>query len=246
MDEKKFLDSLVPEYITSDTSSQIRLMRDLSIRIFKPYIQREGIALELGSEIGYMSEKIAELICGIDIVDGSEEFLDKVKQRNIMNAEYFCSLFEEYDPGVKYDYVFMSHVLEHLVDVRVILSKVKNEFLHMGGYLFITVPNARALSRQLARHMGFIDNLYDLTENDIRGGHRRVYDRITLNRDIENAGFEIVAQGGILFKPFADFQMEQLIDDKFLKEEHLEGLYKLGNEYPDMCADLYAICRIKN
>jgi hypothetical protein len=116
----------------------------------------------------------------------------------------------------------------------------------MGGYLFITVPNARALSRQLARHMGFIDNLYDLTENDIRGGHRRVYDRITLNRDIENAGFEIVAQGGILFKPFADFQMEQLIDDKFLKEEHLEGLYKLGNEYPDMCADLYAICRIKN
>lgn len=242
--EKKFIDSLIPEYITSDISSQTRLMRDLAIRTFKPYID-DGNALELGSEIGYMSELIAELVCQIDIVDGSEKFLNKVRDRNILNASYYCSLFEEFVAPAKYEYVFMSHVLEHLVDDHFVLSRVKNEFLTKKGYLFVTVPNARALSRQLARHMGMISNLYELTTNDIRGGHRRVYDKVTLNRVLENAGFEIVAQGGLFFKPFADFQMEQLIDDDFLKSEHLEGLFKLGQEYPDMCGDLYAVCKIK-
>ena len=242
INEKEFIDSLIPEYITSDISSQTRYMRDLMIRTFKPYIN-EGIALELGSEIGYMSERIAELVCQVDIVDGSEDFLEKVKTRNILNANYYCSLFEEFVASIKYDYVFMSHVLEHLVDDHFVLSKVKNELLTKEGYLFITVPNARALSRQLARHMGMISSLYDLTANDIRGGHRRVYDRVTLNRAIEHAGFEIIAQGGLFFKPFSDFQLDQLIDGEFLKSEHQEGLYRLGQEYPDMCGDLYAICK---
>jgi hypothetical protein len=92
--------------------------------------------------------------------------------------------------------------------------------------------------------MGLIDSLYDLTPNDLKGGHRRVYDRVSLNRELEAAGFKIIAQGGILFKPFADFQMDKLIDIGILGTEQCEGLYKLGQEYPDMCADLYVIAQI--
>jgi len=114
------------------------------------------------------------------------------------------------------------------------------------GYLFVTVPNARALSRQLARHMGIIDSLYNLTPNDFRGGHRRVYDGVLLTRDLEASGFEIIAQGGILFKPFADFQMDRLIDIGIIGREQCEGLFKLGHEYPDMCADIYAIVRLRS
>ena len=43
-------------------------------------------------------------------------------------------------------------------------------------------------------------------------GHRRVYDRILLNRDIEAAGLEQVSSGGLLLKLLADFQMDKLID----------------------------------
>lgn len=241
--EKNFVESLVADYITTDDSSQTRLMRELMIRTFKPYV-KGGIGLELGSEIGYMSERVASLVDHLDIVDGSQEFLDKVKSRNIKNASYHCSLFEEFKPEKKYDYVFASHILEHLIDVGVVLNMVKKA-LKPEGLLLATVPNARAASRQLARHMGLIDDLYGLTPNDIRGGHRRVYDRVTLNRDIEKAGFEIISQGGILFKPFADFQMDKLIDMKILGEPQCEGLYKLGFEYPDLCADVFVVARIK-
>lgn len=241
--EKSFIESLVPGYVTSDDSSQTRLMRELMIRTFKPFIHG-GVALELGCEMGYMSEHIAPMFERLDIVDGSEEFLSRAKRRGISNARYINSLFEEFRADITYDCVFASHVLEHLIDVSVVLGMVRS-VLKSKGYLFITVPNARALSRQLARHMGLINNLYELTPNNNRGGHRRLYDQVILARDVEAAGFEIVAQGGILFKPFADFQMDKLIDVGVLGPQQCEGLYRLGREYPDMCADVYVIARVK-
>jgi 2-polyprenyl-3-methyl-5-hydroxy-6-metoxy-1,4-benzoquinol methylase len=203
-----------------------------------------GAALELGCEIGYMSELLAPLVDQLDIVDASDLFLEKTKARVIPNARYFCSLFEEYKADCTYDSVFASHVLEHLFDVQQVLKMVRRS-LAPKGLLFVAVPNARALSRQLARHMGLLDSLYALTPNDLRGGHRRVYDQVTLRRELELAGFEIVVQGGIFFKPLADFQMDRLIDIDILGEPQLEGLFSLGYEYPDMCADVYAVARIK-
>jgi len=242
--EKDFISSLVPNYITTDDSSQLRLMRDLMIRTFKPYIHG-GRALELGCEIGYMSERIAPLVEHLDIVDGSQEFLNEVKKRKISNSTLHCSLFEEFEPKVKYDYIFAIHILEHLIDVQAVLNMVKKALSPQGCFI-VAIPNARALSRQLARHMGLINSLYDLTPNDIRGGHRRVYDSVLLTRDLDAANFDIIAQGGILFKPFADFQMDKLIDIGVVGEQQIEGLYKLGHEYPDMCANIYAIARLKN
>lgn len=241
--EKKLIEDYASNYITSNDSSQQRLMRELEMRTFKPYMNK-GRALELGCEIGYMSELISPLVDHLDIVDGSEEFIKQTKMRNIPNANYFCNLFEEFKPENKYDSVFASHILEHLFDVPAVLEMVIKA-LKPHGCFIVAVPNARALSRQLARHMGLIDSLYELTPNDLRGGHRRVYDRVSLNRELESAGFEIIAQGGILFKFLADFQMDKLIDSGILGEAQCEGLYKLGHEYPDMCADIYAIARPK-
>jgi len=240
-DEQAQLEVYAANYITSDDSSQQRLMRQLEMRVLKPFLRR-GRALELGCEIGYMSELLSPLVEHLDIVDASSEFLQRTKQRGLANAQYFCSLFEDFQPQHAYDCVIASHVLEHVLDVQSVL-KVVHAGLAQDGLLFVAVPNAQALSRQLARHMGLIDDLYALTPNDLRGGHRRVYDRVTLNRELELAGFEIVAQGGIFFKYLADFQMDKMIDSGILGPQQLEGLFSLGNQYPDMCADVYAIVR---
>jgi SAM-dependent methyltransferase len=241
--EKKLIENYASNYITSNDSSQQRLMRELEIRTFKPFIKR-GRALELGCEIGYMSELIAPMVEHLDIVDGSEEFIQQTKQRNIQNANFFCTLFEDFKPQHLYDSVFASHILEHLFDVPAVLEVVKKA-LKPDGYFIVAVPNARALSRQLARHMGLLGSLYELTPNDLRGGHRRVYDRVSLNRELVACGFDIVAQGGILFKFLADFQMDKMIDSGILGKKQCEGLYRLGHEYPDMCADIYAIAKRK-
>jgi hypothetical protein len=92
--------------------------------------------------------------------------------------------------------------------------------------------------------MGLLEDLKELTENDRKHGHRRVYDRVSLNRELVAAGFEIVAQGGIQLKLLADFQMTRLIDDGTLQRSQLDGLYKLGFQYPDLCGAVFAICQV--
>lgn len=241
-DERKFLNSLYQAY-SLDEAPQTQTMRKLIARTFSPYI-RGGTALELGCSDGFMTELLAQSVDQLDVIDASEGFIVEAKKRALPNVNFHCSLFEEYETDTRYDYVFASFVLEHVLDVAPVLATVRRH-LNPDGRFFAVVPNARALSRQLALHMGLIEELNALTENDLKFGHRRVYDRVHLNRDLEAAGFNQISQGGIMLKILADFQMDELISTEFLKEEHIEGLYSLGLEYPDLCGALFSVCEIQ-
>jgi len=177
------------------------------------------------------------------VIDGSKTFLDATQKRlDLTNANFIYALFEEYAPSVKYDYVFATYVLEHVIDPVQVLKMV-HSVLKPDGKLFIVVPNANALSRRHGLHMGFITGLKDLTQNDLNHGHRRVYDRVDINKDVYDAGFTTICQTGILLKPFADFQMNKLIDSGILQQQQLDGLYSLGFEFPDLCGTLFSACK---
>lgn len=240
--EKAFLDTVYATY-TVDTSSQTRIIRELVVRTIRPYLSG-GRGLELGCSDGYMTEMLAERLDHLDVVDGSASFLTEAKKRNIPNVNYIYSLFEEYQSSTKYDYVFCSFIFEHVLAPELVLKMIAS-VTKAGGLVFVIVPNARALSRQLALHMGLLPDLKSLTENDIVNGHRRVYDRVSLNRELESNGFVSIAQGGIMLKILADFQLDQLIDSGMLKDAQIDGLYRLGLEYPDLCGALFSICQVE-
>jgi 2-polyprenyl-3-methyl-5-hydroxy-6-metoxy-1,4-benzoquinol methylase len=239
--ERGFLDKVYHTY-TVDTSAQTMAMRKLIMRTFSPYL-RGGSALELGCSDGFMTEMIAGHVDRLDVVDGSELFMAEARKRDLPNVNFIYSLFEEFEAEPKYDYVIASYIFEHVFD-PVSVMKMARSVLKPNGLLLMIVPNARALSRQLAVHMGLMNGLKELTPNDHNHGHRRVYDRVDLDRDIAKAGFENVSQGGVMLKILADFQMDQLIEDGMLKDEHIDGLYKLGLEYPDLCGSLFSVCRV--
>ena len=241
-EEKKFLNAASATY-TVDNSSQTRVIRELVVRTFKPYL-RGGRGLELGCSDGYMTQMLANNLEHLDVVDGSTNFLKEAKKRNLTNVDYHFSLFEEYTSSERYDYVFASYIMEHVLEPSLVLKMVR-QVLKPDGLLFMVIPNARALSRQLAIHMGLIPDLKALTENDLVNGHRRVYDRVYFNREIEQAGFESIAEGGLMLKILADFQLDKLIDDGMIQQAQIDGLYKLGLEYPDLCGSLFSICRPK-
>jgi 2-polyprenyl-3-methyl-5-hydroxy-6-metoxy-1,4-benzoquinol methylase len=218
-------------------------MRQLIVRTCTPYLSG-GRALELGCSDGFMTEMIAARVDDLDVVDGSAKFLAEAQKRNLPNVTFVYSLFEEFTSPVKYDAVFASYILEHVAD-PVAVMRMARSVLKPQGLLFIVVPNARALSRQLAAHMGLLENLKNLTENDHNHGHRRVYDRVDLNRDVAAAGFHTIAQGGIMLKILADFQLDRLLTDGTLTDAHVDALYRLGLEYPDLCGSLFSVCRTR-
>lgn len=239
--EREFLDKVYHTY-TVDQSAQQMTMRTLIVRTFAPWLRRGGHGLELGCSDGFMTAMLAGLVGRLDVVDGSAKFLDEARKRNLPNVEFKCALFEEFTTSDKYDYVFASYILEHVQD-PVAVIKMAGSVLKPDGLLFIVVPNARGLSRQLALHMGLLKDLKELTVNDHNHGHRRTYDRVDLNRDVSGAGFETISQGGIMLKFLADFQMDKLIGDGMLQQPQIDGLYSLGLEYPDLASSLFSVCR---
>lgn len=241
LDEMAFLESVTQTYVTSE-SPQDRLIKSLAIRAFRPYIKTGGRSLEFGCCDGFMTSLIEELSGHLTVVDGSATFIDMARKMVGNSVEFEHILFEDYQPENKFDYVFATYVLEHVQDAIGFL-KIAKRMLAPEGLLFLVVPNARALSRQLARHMGLLEDLYALTPNDISHGHRRVYDRVLLDRDLSAAGLTQVAQGGLFLKLLADFQMDKLIESGILGEPQLEGLYKMGLEYPDLAGSLFTVCR---
>ncbi len=244
--EKAFLEQAFSTYRLNG-SSQNRVIRDLVMRTFDPYLSlRQGATgLELGYADGYETALLSGRLGRLDVVEGSETSIKEGESRNFPNVNFIYSLFEEFSPpdGIRYDYVFANFVMEHVIDVDTVLQMIRS-ILKPDGLFFVTVPNARALSRQLALRMKLLDGLYALTENDIHHGHRRVYDRVLLNNDLDRNGFLTVSEGGIMFKILADFQLDRLIDDRILAEEHIDGLYRLGLEYPEFAGSIFSVCRI--
>lgn len=243
--ERKYLDSVSDSY--NDDTSQGRAMKSLVVKTFEPYLNNKGKGLELGCSNGYMTEILSKKINRLDVIDGSKKFLAETEKRNLPNVRCKHSLFEEYklnNKKEKYDYVFACYILEHVLNTKLVLRMVQS-VLKPTGLFFVVVPNGRALSRQLALEMKLINNLYTLTKNDKAHGHRRVYDRHLLNRDLNKCGFKTISEGGIMLKFLADFQMDRLFKDGILSDSHVEGLYKLGLQYPDLASALFSICKVE-
>ena len=225
-------------------SRQDRAIRELIARTFAPYLSPSDRALQLGFSEGIDTELLTALVGALDVVEGSRLFHDDLAARALPKVRPILSMFEDFAlPAgeAPYDAVFAVYVLEHVAEPAAVLAMARR-VLRPGGRLFVVVPNARALSRQLAVHMGLLGHVHELTRHDHNHGHRRVYDRPSFNRDLEDAGFHMIAQGGVMLKILADFQLDKLMELGILGAAQIDGLYRLGLEHPDLCGSLFSVC----
>jgi hypothetical protein len=115
--------------------------------------------------------------------------------------------------------------------------------LSPGGRFFVVVPNAQAASRQIAVRMGLIETNHSVTEGERIHGHRCTYSLDTLEHDVRSAGLRVESRGGVMFKPFANFQFDRMIRHQVIDNAYLEGCYALGMQYPELAASIYVVCR---
>lgn len=229
MDEREFLDKVAKTYKTF-VSPISKWSIDSYIRIYKKYIKSGGNSLELGCSNGYSTNILSELTESLDVVDGSQYMLEKTQQElpEKKNVTFIYSLFEELEKENEYENIFCSYVLEHVANPVQLLNQIYY-MLKPGGRVFITVPNATALSRQMAFEMHLVQSLYELTANDIAHGHRRVFDMGKLQELIKQTPFKIKETGGTFVKEFADFQLNQMIEKQIIGEDQLKGMQKLAD-----------------
>ena len=151
----------------------------------------------------------------------------------------------------------MLNVLEHVVDPVQVLHKAAS-LLSDDGILLLHVPNANAINRRLAVLMGTLTECEELSPFDIEiAGHRRSYTQETLRADIDKAGLNIRATGGVFYKSLSTPQIDWFLNSelwdeggfgwgrvgaekKDWKAEFCRASYELGKQHPEDCNVIYA------
>jgi len=190
--------------------------------------------LELGPAEGQMTRFLVNDFDEVTVVEGSQRLLDEIP--DFSNLTKVHSLFEDYEPTSLFDTVILEHILEH-VDDPIALLQLASRFLAPNGRLFVGVPNANSIHRLVAVKMGLLTHQTQLNSRDMALGHRRVYSRETLHRDIMDSGLHIIETGGVFFKPVSNSQIQES-----WSEEMIQGFFLLGFDFPEVAAELYAIC----
>ena len=216
------------------------VLRGYIMRTLDPFLV-PGRALEMGCYKGDVTELIAERYADVTVIEASGELIAAASARLGRRASFLHGTFEAIDLPQRYDAIFLIHTLEHLDDPVAILRRV-DRWLTDTGRLFVVVPNANAASRQIAVQMGLIPANDAVTPEEEVHGHRRTYRLDTLARDVQAAGLRILHGGGVFFKPLANFQFDRLMGGDVVSDGYLEGCYRLGFHYPDLCASIWYAC----
>jgi SAM-dependent methyltransferase len=216
-------------------------MHHFMIQSFEPFFTK-GCLLELGSFKGDFTRRLRPYFDDITCVEASDEAIAEAKQKLGDTVRFVNSPFENASLPGRYDNIVLTHVLEHLDDPLLVLKRINEEWLTETGRLLLVCPNANAPSRQIAVKMGLITHNSAVTPAEAGHGHRRTYTLDTLERDAVAGGLRVVHRSGIFFKALANFQWDRLLGTDIISKEYLEGCYKLGQQYPDLCSSIFLVC----
>ena len=218
------------------------VMHPYIIKSFEPFFNK-GSLLELGSFKGDFTRRLLPYFDDITCVEASDIAIKTAKKKLGNKIKFFNSLFEKASLPERYENIVMTHVLEHLDDPILVLKRINNEWLTEYGRFFLVCPNANAPSRQIAVKMGLISHNTAVTPAESEHGHRCTYTLDTLERDVVAAGLKVIHRSGIFFKALANFQWDKLLNTNIITKEYLEGCYKLGQQYPDLCSSIFLMCQ---
>jgi len=217
------------------------VMHPYMILSFEPFF-KQGNLLELGSFKGDFTKRFLDHFEDITCVEASGAAIVEAREKLGDRVEIIHALFETAVLPRRYDNIVMTHVLEHIDDPVRVLKRINDEWLSEGGRFFLVCPNANAPSRQIAVKMGLISHNSAVTLAEAEHGHRCTYSLDTLERDAIAAGLKVVHRSGIFFKALANFQWDRLLRTDIISKEYLEGCYKLGQHYPDLCSSIFLLC----
>lgn len=219
------------------------VVRRYLLRAFEPRIVRAGGTLELGCFRGDMTEQILSFVDDATVVEAASDLSAHVRSRFGDRVKVITSTFEDARIDERFANIFLVHTLEHLDDPVGVLRRVRT-WLTESGHLFIAVPNANALSRQIAVRMGLVKYNSAVTPSEAAHGHRRTYSLDLLLSHANDAGLKVIGSGGVLVKALANFQFDQAISSGIIDEAYLDGCDALARIYPEFSATVFAICTL--
>ncbi len=218
------------------------IMHAYYMKSMLPFFKKDDV-LELGSYKGFFTKRLEPIFKNITCIEASNIAIAEAKKILRDDIKIIHSSFEDATLNSKFNNIIMTHVLEHVKNPVNVLKKINNEWLADDGLFFIICPNANAPSRQIAVNMGIISHNSAVTEGEKKHGHQITYAFDTLERDVKQAGLNVIYKSGIFFKALANYQWDKLLKTDIISKEYLDGCYSLGLKYPDLCSSIFLVCK---
>jgi len=188
----------------------------------------------MGPAEGLSTQYLHEEIKDLEVVDASELYLNLINVK-LPGIKCHQSLFETFEPNRRYDNIYMGHVLEHIEEPSLIITRAVG-WLKPGGRIIASVPNADSIHRKIGVRIGIIKNTSDLSESDVRIGHRRVFRRKEFEALFEDLNLKIIESSGFFLKFFPNSELEESFSEEFILE-----LMRLGQQSPENSAELFLV-----
>ncbi len=140
---------------------------------------RDGAFLEIGCATGDILERMQR--AGYDDVQGIELSLEACQRAWQRGQKVFHGTLDEFETDQRFDLIFMSHVIEHVLDPIATAAKIAT-LLRPGGVLYLETPNVGALDARLwGPNWGLLHY----------PRHLYLFDRATMTRLLEGAGLRV-------------------------------------------------------
>lgn len=217
-----------------DTFTRTKLLN-----AFEPHMAKKGKTLEVGAYKGAMTSMLSRLFVDLTVIEASTDLSEGLAS-SFPNVKVINDLVENWETADRFDNVFLIHTLEHITNRIEVLRKL-GALLTSSGKLFVAVPNATALSRLIAVEMGLLDRPEAITEGERLHGHTITYTSETLSQEAKEAGLSIVATGGVVLKPLANFQIDAAMTSGIISAEFLDACDSLARSYPELSASIFLI-----
>lgn len=202
-------------------------------------LQHAGAArslLEFGLGHGYTTDIFSSRFERHVVLEGSPAVIRNFRDKHPeCRAEIVETYFENFETDERFEVIVMGFILEHVDDPLLIIRRFR-DFLAPGGRMFLAVPNAEVLNRRLGHLAGLLDDITNLSENDVLLGHKRYYTTDSLRAEVAEAGCGVDRLEGIYLKPFTTRQMVSLD----LSQNVIDALCAVGVNYPELSCGLLA------
>jgi len=231
--------------------------KDFSFEAILSDIRRKKVMESLKR---YSPSSIVEIGCGLApifceypdfkkyyLIEPSEEFIENAK--NLAKTRDNITIIQDYFENVyqglkasKIDFIIASSLLHEVPDPRYFLQSIKN-LCNPDTIVHINVPNVYSFHRLLAKEMGIIKDIFDMSETERKFQRSTRFDKKTFLDCMESSGFSILSFGTYFIKPFNNSQMECLLTADVSDLEIIEGLNGMIKYFPEM--GMFAEVRLK-
>jgi len=160
------------------------------IDLIRSHARRGGRLLDLGASTGQLGAAVRDQFARTIGFEYEVECIESLRES--FDAASICDLEKLKRLPQNLDAIVLADVIEHLRDAPSILHLVRGS-LASNGRVFVSVPNIANITVRI----GLLFGIFEYRDRGILDNtHLRFYTMRTIRRDIEGAGFRVIAVRG--------------------------------------------------